>query len=143
MSINFEISGIAEVIAALKKLPDKVINNVIRTTTFRGAQFLAKEIKAALPEVTGQLVRSVYADRLRTKFNVVSSGVKIHSGKGVPADKSGFYWKFHEYGTKHQRARGYIRNVFDSQGDKILQHQINEMAKEIEKQAKKLAIKAK
>ena len=78
MTVNFVITGGAELAARLRALPDKVANNLYRRAMPAGAKEILGPVRKALPRKSGRLVKSA---RITTNFDRsrgrVSGDVKV------------------------------------------------------------------
>lgn len=97
-----KLRGLAELNNALKALPDKIQQNVLRGSMRAGAKVLAGGIKILAPRgKTGRLARSVkYSSRYDRKVSRVVG--QASAGRGTPSRKkaeSAFYARFVEFGT--------------------------------------------
>jgi HK97 gp10 family phage protein len=96
--VTVTLEGFEQVRAAVTRVPEHAnehLAQAVRLSTFSAAQ----RTKALAPRgATGTL------------RNAISSSVRGLSGR-VTVDPSGFYWRFLEYGTRHQAAQPFVRTA--------------------------------
>lgn len=125
-----QVSGLKELNAALKQLPDNIAKNVLRGATSAGAAVIRKEARQRAPVYTGDvqgnhpppgtLKKSVYQSQRRNLSSLVKQvfHVGVRTGKGLK-DKAGrsvdaYYWRFVEFGTSKMAARPFLRPAFEA-----------------------------
>lgn len=100
-----------ELARAVERMPDKVLQKVLRASVARGVNVIRDALKAAAPVLSaddhgphppGLLKKSIIARVLRTRKNDRIRG-------GILILKDAFYWRFVEYGTKRMRPHPFIR----------------------------------
>ncbi|WP_426994449.1 HK97-gp10 family putative phage morphogenesis protein [Methylomonas sp. CM2] len=102
MNSAIEVKGLAEVKAALSQLTPKLAERLTRIALRQGANYMAKQIRAAAPIKTGRLrkavkVRTSKINRLQ-KNGRVGVFVSVYPGKSRKDPKGAWYGKFVENG---------------------------------------------
>lgn len=135
---KFRLDGMDSLERKLKKLPQKIHKNILRSAIQAGASALAKRIKAATPVDTGTLRKSIKAKRKRGKpteiqSDVVSTAPHAHLIEFGHALKKGRGDKQTTIG--HVPANPFFRNTLDQSRGEI----VREITKKI---VDRLAIEA-
>lgn len=81
--------------AFLQTLPIKIEKNIMRSALRAGANVFKEEVKATIPEKSGELRRSVRVST-RIKAGTVTASLKV-------GGKKAWYWRFVEFGTVAHR----------------------------------------
>ena len=120
--IGMELKGFDDVERLMKQLPIKMRRKHLRRATNQSIRIVRDEIKKRAPRDTGRLKRNIKSRGRRGKRGYLKASIFIQSGgrtgggaKGAfRTDKNdAFYWIFLERGTKHIKARGFIRKSVD------------------------------
>ncbi len=106
--LDIDFSQIEEI----QKLLDSPVTrrqtaNVMRSTVHAMAGEIRNDVRAAAPQDSRVLSKSIRSRRVRTDF---ATG---EFGSDVTIDGQAFYWRFIEYGTKHHSADPFIRRAVD------------------------------
>jgi len=104
------VTGLEEVRQTLGQLAPRVATNLMRTVVQDIASKIAKEAKAAAPVRSGNLKKSLKAQRKKGSRTNPQSQVKANSKKAGPGGDA-FYWKFIEFGTRNMQARPFIAPI--------------------------------
>lgn len=132
MAELLNVSGLSELRAALRELPQRVARNVLRGAVNAGATVIRKEVQARAPVYTGSvaeghpppgtLKRAIYQKQIRELSSLTNQvffvGVrhgKKYQKQGKKGDKSqdAYYWRFVEFGTSKMSARPFMRPAFE------------------------------
>lgn len=154
---RFEVKGAAELVKALKALPDRVARNGLRASVYAGAKVVRDEAKSRAPVAQeiknprhpppGTLRRSVIMKHIRelsgltrqTFFITVRQGKKYRNqGKRRNLSQDAFYWRFVEFGTRKMAARPFLRPALEAKRYEAADAIKSRLAKRIELEAKKL-----
>lgn len=81
--------------AFLQTLPVKIETNIMRSALRAGVNVFKEEVKATIPEKSGELRRSVRVST-RLKAGTVTASLKV-------GGKKAWYWRFVEFGTAAHR----------------------------------------
>jgi HK97 gp10 family phage protein len=138
MQIDFNITGLKEINALLKELPEKAQERVIKSAVRSGAQVVRKEAKRLVPKDTGELERSikVQAGRPRSK-----SKITFRVGFEKTPDGRSPSRRAHltEFGTSTQPAQPFMRPALDSKASEVINKMISAIGRGIAREAEKLA----
>jgi HK97 gp10 family phage protein len=143
MSETVTIEGLAELKDALRQLPDATAKNVLRRVGKARLQPLADEMEKNAPRLTGKLAASVTVGTklsrrqraLATKFG--SDDVELYAGPGPLRQAT-----MQEFGTREIAAKPFVRPVWDTQKNELLDGIAADLWKEVDKAAARLARKA-
>jgi len=134
--IGLQMLGAAELERLLRRTPKRIQGRVVRNATRAGAVIFRRKAKAKAPKRSGQLRRGIIMrsrrGRDRDEFRVV---VGLRSGKRSAG--GAFYGLFEEYGTKHHRARPFMRPAFDEGKDQAATAVIDRLWERIEVELRK------
>lgn len=139
-----KVDGLREVKAALRELPKATGKNVLRRVLIRRAEPVAERARQLAPVDTGQLRDSIVVStklgkrQRRGHSKQDRDDVDVFVGPG-PA---GFYGWMQEFGTARVAARPFMRPAWDAEKAGVLSGIADDLRKEIEKAAARLARKA-
>lgn len=113
-----QITGMAELRAALKELPPSIEGKVAQRATNAGARVLLQAVKASAP--VGK-----EPSRMSARYGRLKMNLRLQQLRRVPAGSRGtrvwtrfaFWGYFLEFGTRHQAARPWFRPAVDSAQD--------------------------
>jgi len=127
------VSGLTELLAALKALPEKAARNALRGAVYAGAKVIVDEAKSKAPVYTGDvskghpppgtLKRSIIMKQIpeasnlykQTFYVTVRHGKKYQKqGKDGSKSQDAYYWRFVEFGTQKMAARPFLRPAFEA-----------------------------
>lgn len=106
---SFSITGDKEIQRILEEIAPRHARNLLRATVHGVASQIAKDAKQGAPRDTGNLKKSIRAERKKSPPDRPVADVVIRSR----GPKSAFYWKFIELGTKNRGERPFIRPAYD------------------------------
>jgi HK97 gp10 family phage protein len=134
-SVKIEVRGLSELNDRMKNLSDKVALKIIRQAVAAGANVVKEAAKrnVAPHNKTGELQASIDTRRnkqdSREGYEIRDVGVfKLKGyvyantrrnrqmqrvGKPYEVDPPSFYWRFLEFGTRHQAPSPFLRPAFD------------------------------
>lgn len=154
MAENVRIDGLKELQDALKKLPEKIARNGLRTAVYAGAKTIRDEAKVRAPVYTGPvseghpppgtLARSIIMKQIpeesgmyrQTFYVTVRQGKKYRKqGKKGNLSQDAFYWRFVELGTAKMSAHPFIRPAFESKKMEAVEAIKTRLAERIEEEA--------
>lgn len=134
MAEAINITGLNELRAALRELPQRIARNTLRGAVSAGASVIRAEVRARAPVYTGPvaeghpppgtLKRAIYqkqiAELSSLTHQVFFVGVrqgKKYRNQGKKGDKSqdAYYWRWVEFGTSKMAARPFMRPAFEAQ----------------------------
>ncbi|MBF0185464.1 MAG: HK97 gp10 family phage protein [Magnetococcales bacterium] len=142
-----QVQGLKEASDALKQLPAKIQQNVLRSAVYAGAAVIRNEAKQQASAVTttrtGTLKRAIAIIRNKKRSTgpmqavkvIVRRGKKLRkvgkTGKNLSADA--WYAHFIEFGTKKMRARPFMRPAFEAKKEESVAAIRDGLKKGIEK----------
>ena len=149
-----KLDGVAELVAALKGMPEKIRRKAVRAALRKAAQAISRDAKARAPvlmvpapfRTRGTVKRriSVRASKFARQAGDegVFVGVKPLRGRADtrrygkasarnPGDP--FYWRFLEFGTRKMAARPFLGPAAKSKGEEAIRNFLRESAAAIEK----------
>ncbi len=153
--VTIQLSGINDIIRALRKLSDKVEKKIARKAVRAGTKLIAAEIKTRAPQDTGILKRSVSVRAARRRrrgvismnaiFNMrkypqlvsFSAGSRTNLSSRKFEGKRYFYPAALEYGTSKMKARPFVRPAWDSKKNQALAVVLGGIREGIEREASK------
>ncbi len=107
VQVNFEVTGVEELTRKLNK--NNLLRKPLRKMFFAIANMLKKEVKTAVPVVSGKLASSI---KIKVDRDVIPMYCKVYS--------SWYVARFLERGTKRGIApRWYFKNVLEENRDRI------------------------
>jgi HK97 gp10 family phage protein len=104
-TLSVEIDGLTAIEDAPKYIQRAVADSLEDTVT-SGALLIENEAKILAPVKTGNLRRSIHHLTVDKSEQAVS----------VQVGPTAFYAKFLEFGTRHMKARPFMRPAFDTKG---------------------------
>lgn len=127
------ISGLSELEAALRELPDRIGKNVLRGAVSAGAAEIRVEAKNKAPVYTGDvskghpppgtLKRAIYQKQIRELSNDQTQVFFVGVRQGKKYQKQGkkgnlsmdaFYWRWVELGSSARAAIPFLRPAFEA-----------------------------
>ena len=127
------VSGLSELSAALRELPQRIGRNVLRGAVSAAAAEVRNEARTKAPVYTGDvskghpppgtLRRAIYQKQIRELsdnqtqvfFVGVRQGKKYQKqGKKGSLSQDAYYWRFVEFGTRTMAARPFLRPAFEA-----------------------------
>lgn len=115
---NMRVSGLSELLATLKSLPDEFKGEPTRRALRAGAEVIRADAARRAPVDTGGLSKNIVMRTIPPRFLPRGSadGVSIMGNragkKGDP--QNAYHYAFVELGTKNQRAQPFLRPAFES-----------------------------
>lgn len=138
--MTIKIDGMKEVQDVLNNVAPNVAKNLMRTTVHGIAAQIAKDSKVNAPlGATGRVKKNVKPKRRRGKKDEVVSEVHISQKAD---EKSLFYWRFVEKGTKDTAERPFIRPAVQKVEAELGEIFRNQFGKQLEKALARQAKKA-
>lgn len=151
------VTGLSELAAALRELPQRIGKNVLRGSVAAGAAVVRIEAKSKAPVFTGDvskghpppgtLKRAIYQkgirelsdDQKQVFFVGVRQGKKYRN-QGKKGDKSqdAYYWRWVEFGTSKQPAHPFLRPAFEASKMAAVEQIKDYMAARIPREVEKL-----
>ncbi|EAC7998116.1 hypothetical protein HU17_00080 [Listeria monocytogenes] len=114
-------NGFADAAKKLDRL-SKINNHTILLTLEEAAIYFANVLRPNIPRANRN------SKHLNTLINV-----KIEDNQVIVYFESdGFYWRFVEHGSVHQRAQNFIKSTYMSNRDKIEKIMTNKILKKLE-----------
>lgn len=135
MKVSVKTEGFAELERKLLDLGAAASKTVMRGALMSGLTPMVKRARERVAKRTGALAKSIRKRSMITKGNDFAADVGIHMSS--KRKEAGWRWHFEEFGTSKQRARPFIRPAFDETKDEVVARFKDEMAKRIDKEAKK------
>lgn len=150
------ISGLRELQAALKELPERVAKNALRASVYAGAKIVRDDAKQRAPIFTGPVIqghpppgtlkKSVIMKQIpeqsgkfhQTFYVAVRHGKKYQKVGKKEINRDAFYWRFVEFGTANMAARPFMRPAFEAQKLAAVEAIKAKLADRIEEEAQKL-----
>ena len=121
--IKVEIRGLAELRDALKTVPIKVEEKIIRQGLYAAASVIRREVRARAPVRADGRSLELSTGKRKSKFyqpGYLKASFRIRLGKedGLPVawvhSGRAFYGHFYEFGTHHQPARPFFRPAVEA-----------------------------
>jgi HK97 gp10 family phage protein len=115
------VEGLRELERRMQRLPDKVAKRVFRGAGNKAARLLAKEAtrnaRASFVERAGRLFRGIKTSARVKGLGVLGAAINWKIGlspvgRGISKDRSVFYGRFLERGTKSIDARPFMEPAF-------------------------------
>lgn len=141
--IRFKLEGLSECHAALRALPDATAKNVLRRIGRQRLEPMAERARALAPVEDGTLKESVMVStqltrRQRSQHQKLGpDDVEIFMGAGALPQAH-----MMEFGTVDVAPRPFMRPAWDGGREKLLEGLKEDLWREIEKAANRLARKA-
>ena len=122
------VTGLRELEAALKSLPDRIARNVLRGAVAAGAAVVRQEARDLAPKsegpqpeghVSGTLKRAIYQKQIRERSSLLQQTffVGVRRGRSAKSSAKGvidaWYAHFVEFGTSKMSARPFMRPAFE------------------------------
>lgn len=128
---EMKLTGFKELAANLRKLPERVAKNGLRSAVAAGAAVVRNEARARAPKLTGEMAKDIQIKREReardgetfaAQYSVfVLSGKKSRlKGKKRNVQRDSFYWKFVEFGTSKMAPRPFLRPAFEAKKEEAV-----------------------
>lgn len=139
------LTGFKEFEAALRALPKATGKNVLKRVAKDALEPMAQIASQRAPHRTGQLAFSIIVSdkrtrRAKSRFKS-SSGIEMAMGPAGGFGRALLYAAFDEFGTVDTPAFGYMRSAWDGGSQQALERVKTMLGAEIEKSAKKHAVK--
>ena len=130
----FTITGVDEIRRAYRTLPKRAANKVISKAIRAALKPVKKEVERRAPKgKTGLLARS-FKVRVRTKKKRGIIALDVRNGEGDFKGKT-YYAAMVNFGTKKQKAQGFMEAAFDATKDSAAAQVANEVAAGIVREA--------
>jgi len=123
-----------DLLKKLRKLPSKVRDKVVVGAVRASAKPIIKEARALAPKRTGNLAKSIGANKRRSKGTIVHFSVSPRKG----GKYDGWYAHFVEFGTRKMAPRPFLRPAFENKGEEAINAAKEYMRKRIDKELAKL-----
>lgn len=157
------VSGLKELAAAMRELPERVARNALRAAVNAGATVIKKKVRLSAPKDTGFLKEEIHQKHIRKESNAHQQtyyvGVRIYkikysntkfnrrkgritqAGESLKTyDQNGaFYWRYLEFGTSKMAARPFLRPAFEQGKEDAVTAIAKRLDERIQKHAKDLA----
>ncbi|MEO6147018.1 MAG: HK97-gp10 family putative phage morphogenesis protein [Sulfuriferula sp.] len=160
MAETVHVTGLRELQAALKELPDRIAKNALRASVYAGAVVIKDEAKQRAPNYTGPvsqghpppgtLKRSIIMKQIpeksgqyfQTFYVLVRHGKKYQKqGKKGNLSQDAFYWRFIEFGTAKMAAQPFMRPAFEARKQAALDAIQKKLLQRIDEEATALGRK--
>jgi HK97 gp10 family phage protein len=140
IEVKGKVSGGAELARAFRELGAVPQKRLLSTATQATARQVARDFKAATPIGPRGKDRSPASE----KYGAAIDKIKVRRPRGSVIGRrvnwgTAFYLRFREFGTSHQRPRPVFRPLWDSNVGKYVQHLTEQLAKGVQREAKKIA----
>lgn len=127
--IKIEVTGLRELGEKMRELDIDLRTGLLRAATGVAASSIRKEVEQRAPARTGTLKRAIYVKRMTVMSDdyrqVFAIGVrkgkhyqkfelKFGKNKGQTVDMDAFYARYVEFGTRHMKARPFMRPAFEA-----------------------------
>jgi len=156
--ISFELKGVEDLQKTFKRVDSEVRRKGARFGLRKAANIVANKARAGAqriddPETASNIEKNIavsYSSRhfKRTGDHKIRVGVRGGARTKKKKDSSSknkggdtFYWRFHEFGTKHHRARPFMRPALETSTTEAASEFINQTNKSIDRALKKAAKK--
>jgi len=141
IKIGAKLEGFENFDKLLAKLPEKVEKQVLQKSVNKAMRAAVKTMKAAVPRHTGEQSAASKQYKAGWKNIKVKKLRKVQKGqKAVRMDTGDAFWLFfYEKGTRYQPARPFFANAFQKSQATVLSTLRDELGKNIEAEARKLA----
>lgn len=139
-----QLTGFTELAYALRKLPERVAKNALRSAVNAGAAEIRKAARAAAPVDSGLLKKNIYQKQIREASSNQRQTyfVGVRSGKGANKDGTKkelpFYWRFMEFGTSKRPAAPFLRPAFEKEKENAIKAIGQKLDERIQKYAREL-----
>lgn len=143
-----EIKGADEIIKKLERLANAGKLKASRTALLQSANVVKKSAVAKAkviddPATANDISKNISVQFDRKSFNR-NGDVKYRIGVAGGAKEGGnggrggdtFYWRFHEFGTRHMPARPFLRPAIDENKEAAVDKFAEVMKKQIDKEVK-------
>lgn len=131
--IAIDVSGDKQLNKKLERLKKTKIKSIINKSSRKGNKLIQAEAKRLAPKgKTGLLRRSIKVRALPRSRRIVGTQTTL-AFKGNEA----FYGSFVDLGTKRTKPRNFMKQAVDSKGQKALKQTTEEIAQQVEAEAKK------
>ena len=136
MNVTVEITGLKELDAALRALPDAMQAGPVREGLKAGAEVLRQSMAHRAPrdpDVSGvTLAEEMVAEvKVSTKRDTAEAR--------IGPSKRAWYGRFQEFGTEHHAAQPFMRPALDQDGQLAIAALAQAMAAGLERAARRLA----
>ena len=133
---TFRMQGLSELNKSLSKLPPRMQTRAIENASSAGAREIRKEARRLVPRGTGQLRDSIVVSKqFRQKGRKQRvKGVVFLGIKGAAR----YYAHLIEFGWSGKSPQPFMRTAMSNAAPRALQKMAEKLAKEIDKQARKL-----
>ncbi len=140
-----KLTGFREVERALREIPKATGKNVLRRVAKGALEPLADSASAKAPRDEGRLAFSISVGekrtrRVRTGFQRLT-GIEMAMGPGNTLPGVLQYASFVEFGTVDTPPQPYMRPAWNSGADRTLEYIKDNLWREIDKAAAKVAVK--
>lgn len=137
--IDIKVTGFTELEQALRQLPEEIAGKTLASALRTASQPIATHAKETAvlsdhPSKVGHMADSIKVRAL--KEETVND---LESSFWIGPDRKHFYGLFWEFGTRHQRARPFLRPAWDEGKDRALDSFGKALWTAIERAAKRLA----
>lgn len=151
------VKGLAELSAALKKLPDRIARNALRQSVSQGAAVIRAEAKVRAPRAPrvlgkqhtppGTLRRAIVTKHDVKRSNLTSqtyvvtvrSGKRYRNqGKKKNLSQDAYYWRWVEFGTVKMAAQPFLRPAFETKKSEAVNRIAKVLGDRIVEEAAKL-----
>jgi len=131
-AVKSEIIGAKELEKALRTLPNKIQDKVLKSALRSGAQVIRKEAKARVPVRSGVLKDSI---TVKTATEKQRDQGLVFVGFDKTASRRAHLT---EYGTSHSAAHPFMRPALDARGSDAIKKIGDRLGPVIDREAKKL-----
>ncbi|MBT8046401.1 MAG: HK97 gp10 family phage protein [Pontiella sp.] len=137
--IDIRFLGDKDLQRKLKRLEIKTQRAIVRPSMKKSMVQVKDKAQELAPVKTGKLRDSIKQGRQRTRRGITRASVVTGTRQelGIAPDARGFYPAAHEYGSKNQPARSYLRRALSELKGQVLGQLADLIGKGIEREAKK------
>jgi HK97 gp10 family phage protein len=135
-TVSVKWSGVKEMEQMLKDLGPRIASRLGGRAAKAGAKPIIKMAKALVPKKTGELKRSIVAQKERAKGGAYAATQTVLIGFRPPASRRAHLV---EFGTSHSSAKPFMRPALDAQHQAALDRMREVLAQGIQKEEYKRA----
>ena len=156
-SVVVKIEGADELQNLMRTVQPRVRKKHLRRSTTQSAALVRDAVRKAAPVDTGKLRKNIRSKsrkgkRFYTKASVFInvadrtqgreiSGKFMSTGNKGADKKDAYYWRFLEFGTKHQTAQPFIRPTAENMLRKVTAHIVSATRRGITEEVNKVKVR--
>lgn len=137
--VEIKLRGFDQARAALRAMPDRIQNNVMRGAVAAIAKDVRTDAQSRAPVETGNLLDNIVSARSRGRRGQVKASVIVREQGKAGSGKNAFYWRFLELGTVKLAKRPFLRPAFDALAARLNGIIASYLPRRVEKELRKLA----